>query len=36
MADNRQIQFGIREIKELEFFVDEYRESTNLSILITL
>lgn len=27
MADNRPIQFGIREIKELEFFVDEGKES---------
>lgn len=26
MADNRPIQFGIREIKELEFFVDEWKD----------
>lgn len=26
MADNRPIHFGIREIKELEFFVDEWKD----------
>lgn len=27
MADKRQIQFGIREIKELEFFADELKDA---------